>query len=313
MTKKVLALMVGICLLGPGSVVSAKVEIIDRVVAIVNDDIITLSQLRKASLPYREQIAQSDKPEEVKKEMIASLELDILHKMIDRTLTRQEAARHQISVSDTDIQTAIDNFKQKNNLDQEGLEKGLEAEGITMEEYRERIKEDILQSMLINRAVRSKVIVSQADIKAYYDAHPEKFKGEKKYHLRNILLKAEEDSQKVLARLDRGLSFQEAARQFSVASNAKEGGDLGVFDIDNFSDAIKDAVLPLKKGEYSRVIPTGQGYQILYVEDILIAGEKSFDEAKEEIVDILYREQAEQKFSRWIESLKENAHVKIML
>jgi peptidyl-prolyl cis-trans isomerase SurA len=313
MIKKLFVMLAGICFLGAGSGVSANQEIVDRIVAVVNNDIITLSQLNKATRPYREQVAAAGGSEEERKQRIASLEREMLHQLIDRTLARQEAARQQISVSDADVQTALDNFKRQNNLDQEALEKGLEAEGITLEEYRERIRDDILQSMLINRAVRSRVIVTQADIEAYYDAHPENFKGEAKYHLRNILVETEADSRNVISSLDQGLSFSEAARRFSKAPNAAEGGDLGIFDISYFSDAIREAVLPLKKGEYSQGIPAGQGLQIIYVEDIQTSGGKPLDQVKDEIQDILYKKEAEEKFSKWVESLKKNAHVKIML
>jgi len=304
MIKKTLVALAVVCLLGTGSYVCAKEEIVDRIVAVVNNDIITLSELNNATRQFMERIAASDKSRADKEEMIQSVEQDILHKMIDRI---------QISVSDADIQSAIENFKQTNNMDQKSLEKRLEAEGITWEKYRERIREDLLQSMLINRAVRSKVIITREDIETYYEQHADKFKGEKKYQLRNILLDTEQATQEVVSRLDKGLSFQEAARRYSLAANADEGGDLGVFDIDNFNDAIKEAVLPLEKGEYSRVIRAGQGYQIIYVEDILVSGGKTLEEAKDEIQDILYRKQGEEKFARWIDSLKKNAHVKIML
>lgn len=311
--KKIIVLLAGIYLFGTGPAVSAEKEIVDRIAAVVNNDIITLSQLKNATRPYREQVAVSGRPEAEKKQLLATLEREILHQMIGRALTRQEAARHQIRVSDEEVQASIDNFKQQNNLDQEGLEKGLEDEGVTLEEYRERVRGDILQSMLINRVIRSRVIVTQADIEAYYTAHPERFKGERKYHLRNIFVGTEQESHNILSRLEQGLSFSEAARQFSKASNAKEGGDLGVFDIDTFSDAIRDAVMPLDKGQYSQTIPTGQGFQILYVEDVLESGGKSLEQARDEIQEILFREQAEEKFSQWIESLKNNAHIKVML
>lgn len=313
MIKKTLVALAVVCLLGTGSYVCAKEEIVDRIVAVVNNDIITLSELNKATRQFKERIAASDKSRADKEEMIQSVEQDILHKMIDRILTSQEASRHQISVSDADIQSAIENFKQTNNMDQESLEKGLEGEGITWEDYQERIREDLLQSMLINRAVRSKVIITREDIETYYEQHADKFTGEKKYKLRNILLDTEQAIQEVVSRLDKGLSFQEAARRYSLAANADEGGDLGVFAIDNFNDAIREAVLPLEKGEYSRVIRAGQGYQIIYVEDILVSGGKTLEEAKDEIQDILYRKQGEEKFAQWIDSLKKNAHVKIML
>jgi peptidyl-prolyl cis-trans isomerase SurA len=314
MIKKTLVVLAGICFLGAGSFVSAKEEIVDRIVAIVNNDIITLSQLEKETRPYRERIAATDRSRADKEQMIQSLEQDILDKLIDRTLTRQEAARYQISVSDADVLTAMENFKQTNNMDQEGLEKGLEAEGITLAQYQERIREDILQSMLINRAVRSKVVITREDIAAHYEKNADAFQGEKKYHLRNILMDTKQGIQEVVSQLEKKhLTFAEAARQYSMASNADEGGDLGMFDVDNFSEIIQDAVLPLEKGEFSRVIQTGPRYQVIYVEDIQATGGKTLEQAADEIQDILYREQVEQKFADWITSLKKNAHIKIML
>lgn len=313
MIKKLLVWLTVICMLGSAAGATANQEIVDRIAAVVNDDIITLSQLHKAVQPYLKQVAASQRSESAKKQMVEAIEKEMLNTLIDRTLTRQEADRQKISVSDAEVQSAIDNFKRQNGLDQESFEKGLEAEGISLEEYRERVREDIMQSLLVNRVIRSRIIVTQADIEAYYHAHPEQFKGEEKYHLRNILAASEADAHQVLNRLDQGLSFPEAAKRFSAAPNAGDGGDLGVFDIDTFSDAIRAAVKSLKKGEYSRVISTNQGFQIIYVEEILDTGGTTLEQARDEIQDILYREQAEEKFARWIESLKKNAHIRIML
>lgn len=313
MIKKILVWLTGICILGSPAWVLSEQEIVDRIVAVVNDDIITLSKLHKAVQPYLKQVASSQRSETAKKQMVEAIEKEMLNTLIDRTLTMQEAARQQISVSDADVQSAIENFKKQNGMDQEAFERGLESEGISLEEYRERVREDIMQSLLVNRVIRSRIIVTQSEIEAYYQAHPEKFRGEEKYHLRNILAASESQAEQVLSRLDQGLSFPEAARQYSSAPNAAEGGDLGVFDIQTFSDSIKAAVKQLKKGEYSRMISTNQGFQIIYVEDILETGGKTLEEAGKEIQDLLYREQAEEKFAGWIESLKKNAHIKIML
>lgn len=313
MIKKVLVWVTGLCMLGSAAWVSANQEIVDRIVAVVNDDIITLSRLHKAVQPYLQQVTSSQRSDAEKNQMVEDMEKQMLQTMIDRTLIRQEAVRQQISVSDDEVESAIDNFKQQNGLDQEALEKGLESEGISLEEYRERIREDIMHSHLVNRVVRSRIIVTQAEIEAYYHAHPEKFKGEKKYHLYNILVATEAEAQQVLSRLDQGLSFSEAAQRFSTAPNAGDGGELGIFDMDTFNDTIKAAVQPLKKGEYSQVISTQQGYQIIYVQDILGADGTTLDQAEDEIQEILYREKGEEKLARWIESLKKTAHIKIML
>ena len=108
MSKKMCVVLVVVCLFVTGAFVYAQEEIVDRIVAIVNNDIITLSELNEATRPYRERIDVSDKSRAEKNEMIQSLENDILHKMIDRVLTRQEAARRNITVSDADIQAAIE-------------------------------------------------------------------------------------------------------------------------------------------------------------------------------------------------------------
>ncbi len=304
--------MTGICILGLPAGVSAAQEIVDRIVAVVNDDIITLSQLHKVVQPYLKQVSESQRTEVDKKKLVETIESDMLKTLISRTLTKQEAVRQQISVSDEDVNAAIENFKKQNGLDQEGLEQALAADGMSVDKYRERVREDMIQTLLINRVIRSRIIVTQADVEAYYHAHPEKFKGDEKYYLRNILVATESEAQQVLSRLDQGLSFPEAARQFSLAPNADEGGDLGVFDIHTFNDTIKAAVQPLKQGEYSKVVSTQQGFQIIYVEEIQSAG-KTLDQAREEIQEILYQEEGEEKFSIWIESLKKNAHIKIML
>lgn len=175
------------------------------------------------------------------------------------------------------------------------------------------MKEEILQSRLISRAVRSQVIITDSDIKTYYDAHADAFTGVKKYHLRNILMKSETDLAAIELKIGNPDSFEQLARVNSIASNASDGGDLGIFDINNFSEEIKSSLQTLKKGEHSPILFVGQGYQILFVEDIVVEGNKTFDQARDQIENILYKEQAEKRFKEWIESLKTHAHIKIML
>ena len=237
----------------------------------------------------------------------------MLQQLIDRSLTAQEADKYQVKVSEADVDTAVENFKKMNKLDQAGLEKALAAEGLAYKDYRARMKEEILQSMLINRAVRSKVIITDTDLETYYESHRDEFTGVKKYHLRNILMEKEADLLAVEAKLGQGHSFAQLAKDHSLATNAAEGGDLGVFDVNSFSQGIKNELLRLDKGQHSKVLETGQGYQLIYVEDIILEGDIPFDQARDQIQNILYKEQAEKRFSDWIDSLKKNAHIKVML
>lgn len=291
----------------------AQAEVVDRIVAVVNNEIITLSELNKATEVYKKNIRASQNSEARKKELIAQLETDMLQKLVDNSLSIQEAGKYGIKVTDKDVDTAIDNFKKTNNLDDDGLRRGLAAEGMTIEDYRERIKEQILQSMLINRAVRSKVIVTDTDIQAYYEANKAEFSGDKKYRLKNILTPTEEEIKNVTEKLAENGDFAALAREYSIGSNASQGGDLGVFDISSFSEQIREALKDLGKGEFTKVMQTGGAYQIIYVDDIIMEGKQTVAEAREKIQDILYRKQAKVQFEEWIESLKKSAHIKLML
>ncbi len=290
----------------------ASAEVVDRIVAVVNNEIITLVQLNKAIHPYRINIEASQKPAAEQKQLLEKLEKDMLQQLIDRSLTTQQAAKYRLEVPESDVDAAIENFKKMNKLDQAGLEKALAAEGLAYQDYRAKMKEEILQSLLINRAVRSKVIITDADIKAYYEAHKQAFSGVRKYHLRNILMENQADLILVEKKLDTGASFARLAQEHSIATNASQGGDLGVFDVNNFSETIKNELLKLDKGQHSAILETGQGYQILYVEDMILEADIPFDQARDQIQNAVYKEQAEKKFSDWIESLKKSAHIKIM-
>lgn len=292
---------------------TASADVIDKIVAIVNNDIITLVQLNKEVAPYIKNIESSGYPDDKKKEMLQDLNQKMLDAMIDSSLTQQEAKRYNINVSETEIDKAVENVKQAKSISQEDFERVLAQDGRTMKEYRENVRRQILQARLINTTVKSKVIITESDIKKQYEADAEKYAGQKKYHLRNILLDNEDKIREIKNRLDKKEDFTLLAQQYSMASNAVDGGDLGLFDISNFSETIKESIAKLKKEDYTDIISTPQGFQIFYVEDIVLDGSKTYEQAYEDIHESLYREQVEKKFKTWFESLKKKAHIKIML
>ncbi len=304
-------LCIGLILIGVTSIASA--EVVDRIVAVVNNEIITLFKLNMATKTYKLNIENSQKSSEEKKQLVEKLEKDLLQQLIDRSLTTQEAVKYNIAVTEEEVDSAIDNFMKTNKMNLEELESALAADGLRLKDYRAKMKGEILQSRLISRAVRSKVIITDTDIKTYYDTHGDAFIGVKKYHLRNILMDSETDLAALEKKIGKDLSFAQLAKEYSIATNASDGGDLGVFDINNFSENIKNSLQPLGKGEHTPILAAGDGYQILFVEDILLEGNKTLDQASDQIENILYREKAEKQFTEWIDSLKKQAHIKIML
>lgn len=310
--RQIAVVVMGLALIF-GFSMDSRAEVVDRIVALVNDDIITLRQLNEVVQPYREKVMASQQSDGQKEKIIEQIKADMLNKLVDASLTKQAAVTYGIRVDDQEVDMAIENFKKAHNLDDAGLTAGLAQEGLSMEIYRERMKDQILQSRLVTRAVRSKIVVTDEEVKDYYDSHRDQFAGTRKYRLRNILTSTEAKMREVVERLLKKEDFSGLAKTYSIGSNASQGGDLGVFDIDSVSQDIKDAIEGLGKGEFTKVLNTGSAYQILYVDDIVTEGNLTVEEAGDKIREVLYRTQGEKLFNDWIKKLKQNAHIKIML
>jgi peptidyl-prolyl cis-trans isomerase SurA len=292
---------------------SVSAEVIDKIVAIVDNDIITLVELNKETSSYRKKIEAAASSDDQKQKMIQEINANVLNALIDNSLTSQEAKKYRISVSDSAVDKVVENMMKSRSMSLEQLEKALDNDGLTLTEYRKNIKKQILRTKLINHAVKSKVVILESDIELYYKNHKENYSGQKKYYLRNILMNKEDKIQEINSQLNDKKDFKGLAKQYSIAPNAKDGGDLGLFDIQNFPDNIKTEIAKLKKGQFTDIITTPQGFQIFYIEDIVFEGGRTYDQARDEIHEILYNVQAEKKFKTWLESLKQNAHIKIML
>lgn len=293
--------------------VSGSAEVVDRIVAIVNDDIITLVELNKATAAYHEKINAGSYSDDQKKNLIKEVNEKALQALIDQSLTHQEARRYNIRISENEVNRAIDNILKSRSMSMEALKKALSQEGVEFEEYKENIEKQILQNRLINHAVKSKVVVLESDIQKYYETHKEQYAGQQKYHLRNILMESESKIKTAKSKLDEGQAFHVVAKAYSEAPNAADGGDLGLFDVQAFPEQIKHSIQQLDAGQYTDVILTPQGFQIFYVQDIATEQGKTYEDVHDEIHKKLYDEKIEKKFLTWHESLKKKAHIKIML
>ncbi|NVM20964.1 MAG: peptidylprolyl isomerase [Desulfobacterales bacterium] len=299
-------------------------ELVDRIVAIVNDDAITLSDLTEALEPYARQIRDSLYKPEQERKMLFKLREDILAGMIDQKLTDQESRRLGVSVHESEVDQRIEQIKREHFLAEEELKKSLAAEGYSLEEYRKQIKEQMLRIKLINIEVKSKIAVTEKEIRDYYEKNKETYQGKNKYHLRTILIRApalatadqKADAAKkmevVVKELEAGASFDEVARRYSEDATAKEGGDLGLLRLEELSPEFKEAVCSMKEGQTSPVVETPHGYQILMVQEIKHLPGKTLKEARIEIQERLYRELVEEKYSAWLKGLRERAYVKII-
>ena len=316
-----LFLLGALCL---GTFSAQAAQIVDRIVAVVNEDIILLSDLNQRLKPYTDRIDSAGYSEEQRKQMTYKVREDMINRMIEEKLTDQEISRLQIEVTDEEINKTLERIKEVNYYTDQDLRDALQREGLTMEAYRKDLKEQLLRTKLVNEQVRSKIVITNADVQAYYENHRAQYKGETRVHLRNILMKlppnpdaqeaeaVRQRMQQVLDRLKQGESFADLAERYSESPVASEGGDLGEFSLNTLAPEIKSAVAELSAGGVTPILETDQGLQVFQVEKVSHTGGKSLAEATPEIQDKLFNEIVNKRFQSWLEDLRSRSHIKII-
>ncbi|RJP39118.1 MAG: hypothetical protein C4548_12340 [Desulfobacteraceae bacterium] len=298
--------------------------LVDRIVAVVNDEIIRLVELNEKFSPLEQQIRSQGHPSGREEEMIYQKRMEVLNDMIDEKLADQQISEAGIMVNPSEIDHAVEQVKAINRYTDEELRQALALSGIDMERYREEIRKQILRNKLVNLKVTSSIIITQSDMDAYMSAHPEIYGPRKQYQLRNIMMAIHtgadaqnrqsvyEKMTAVVEMLDDGQLFAEVAKRYSEGPNAVEGGILGSFTLNDLEDNIADALSQLEPGQFTPIIETEYGYQIFYIEEIIDASPKTADESASEIRRKLYEQQVNERFQAWIEKLRQDAHIKII-
>lgn len=277
-----------------------EAKIIERVVAKVNNDIITLTEFEAAKqvLSNSTKIPLDQIPEEATRE--------ILSRMIESMLVLQEAKRRGIEASSSEIGEALDKVKARFKSEEE-FQGALIAQGYTIENLREDCKEEILRSKLISQEVRSKIQIA-----------PEKIEEIKnrlglQLHAKHILVKTEEDASVLLQRLKEGAGFEELAKEQSLCPSREKGGDLGFFARREMVKEFDEAAFALEDGQISGIVKTQFGYHIIKVVGRRTAPEEDLSRLEKEAAYFLWEENFKKRLSEWLKHLYDKAYIEVML
>ncbi|MFO7666904.1 MAG: SurA N-terminal domain-containing protein [Desulfobacterales bacterium] len=299
-------------------------EVVDRVVAVVNEEIISLSELSNAINPYAERIKSLGYPPEKEREMLFKVREDMLDQLINQKLTDQESKKYGISVSEKELDNAIERVKEVNHYTDEDLRSMLAKEDMTIEGYRSKVKEHLIRSKLLNIAIKSKIIITKDEILSYYNSNIEKYRGEKIYYLKNMIKiigigviddekqNIKSKMEEIYGKLKGGKKFEDVSKDYSGSDFDIKNLDLGMFKYNQLSPEIQEAIKELKAGDFTKVVETEVGYQIIYIENIEEKPGKSLEEVSPEIQDILFGKVVERKFESWIEELRAKSHIKVI-
>jgi len=297
-------------------------EVCNRVVAVVNNDVITLYELNNrmkemTGVPAEELMQKNEA-------MYRDTRQKILELLIDEKIAQAKIKELRIQVSEKQVDNFLEKMKRDNQWTQEDLVAGLEKEGFSYEKYRERIKRDIERSQLIEYEIRSKIIIREEAIQKYYEEYKGTFGVAEKVHLAGIFLmrknlKSEEEmrelykkAQDLSAKLKAGADFGQMAGTYSEGPGAKQGGDLGQFTVDHLEAGLKSVVEALPEGGISDPLVRPNGIQIIKVVKKQTGKIRSLEEMKEAIYGILYQEEVNRRYQSWIKELRDSAYTRVI-
>ncbi len=296
----------------------------DRIVAVVNDDVITLSELEASLQPILERIKKI--PEEGKRnEVTAQARLAVMNQMIDRMLLEKEAAKRKIAVTDEEVTKALEDMLKNRDISIEKFRESLAAEGATLDDYRDEIRKTRIKRKLIGVTVESKVSVSEEEIGEYYAKHRNQYEGKEASRIQQILLVKPKDAgdsvyktlraqaEAILKKLKEGESFDLLVAAHSRGPAAGSGGDLGFVEKGMMFPEVDKVVFELKTGEISDVIESPAGFHIIKIIDRRGAGIKPIGEVREEIIGMIGNEKMKKKSEEWLKELRERSLIEIRL
>jgi peptidyl-prolyl cis-trans isomerase SurA len=303
---------------------SLSEAVVDRVVAVVNQEIITLSEVEKVIYPLKEEITSQDRLE--KRERLQEVCRKALERLIEEKLIDQEVRKSGIKVSSKEVDATVEEVKRRSAATQEDLEKALIADGLTLEVYKKQIEKSLLRQKLISWAVKVETKAGEKEFKEFYQKNPDRYRTNETYRPGQILFvipkgatpeemrEIRKKCQKVLDKIRGGEDFGEMALLYSEdASSNKERGDLGYFRKGELVPAFEREALRLRVGEVSDIVRTEFGFHIIKLLDRKGMDPPPYEEVKERVKVDYYNEEMEKAFKQYLSTLKEKSVIEIKL
>ncbi|MFH1407157.1 MAG: peptidylprolyl isomerase, partial [Candidatus Omnitrophota bacterium] len=294
-------------------------EVTETIVAIVNDDIITQAELDMIIFPVYAQLETQYKGRELDDQLDKAARR-ILNEMIEDRLIVQEAKAKNIKVDESDVEALVDELRGRFEAPEE-FETLLDGRGMSMEDLKQKYREQLMARRLLNSEVYAKVFVSPSEVDQYYREHEYDFVEPEAVNVQNILIRTEHISnvealskiQAILKELDKGGDFTELAQKYSEGPNASKGGDMDFVAKGQLRKELDKAAFELKPGEYSSFIRTDLGYHIIKVSEHRQARVVPLDEVRKSVEDVIFKQKSQDLYKQWMEKLKKDAYIAIKI
>jgi peptidyl-prolyl cis-trans isomerase SurA len=303
--------------------ISSSEAVVDRIVAVVNQEIITLSEVERWVDPLLREIQNGDRLE--RRERVRELRQKVLEKLIEEKLIDQEARRLGVKVTSKEVEANIEEIRRRSVGTQEDLEKALAQEGLTLEAFKKQIEKKLQNTKLVNLSVKVELKEGEKDLRDFYQKNIERYQSNEFYRPGHILFAIPKGAttdeireirhkcQMVLDKIKAGEDFGEMALLYSQDASSKDRGDLGFFKKGELLPALEREALRLQVGEISGIVRTDFGFHIIKLIDKKGGGPLPFEEVIEKVKADYYEKEMEKAFKQFLTKLREKSVIEIKL
>ncbi|MFZ0137662.1 MAG: peptidylprolyl isomerase [Candidatus Sulfotelmatobacter sp.] len=338
--KKLVLLLIAVAYL-PALASGQAGQVVEEIVTRVNGQIITRSEYDRSKDQLRDDVKQQD-PANADK-LYAEREKDVLRDLVDQQLLLEKGKDLGIT-GDTELIKRLDQMRKDMKLDtMEELEKAATSQGISYEDFKQNLRNQIITQKVIGEEVGSHLSMTKEEEQQFYDQHKSELEQPESIKLSEILIApqkpaaeksavgnaapdaasdsakqaaetaalaaAEAKANDVLKQIRAGANFEDMAKKFSDGPSAAQGGDLGSFKRGTLAKELEDRTFAMKSGEVTDVIRTKQGYVILKVTNHQMAGVPSMKEIEPKIQDALYYQKLQPALRAYLTKLREDAYI----
>jgi peptidyl-prolyl cis-trans isomerase SurA len=302
--------------------VSAQ-EVLDGIAAVVNDEVITFSQVRELTGAKERSISEAARGAVRSEELmgkIAEIRKQAISDLVDRQLILQEFKKNKFQIPDHFIEDRVNTItREEFGGDRSAFLRTLAAQGYSMERFRQMETEKMIVQSMRQQAVKSETKVPEAQIEEYYRSHVADYSTPEQLKLRMITIRKGDEGgenrkkliEEIRQKITKGAKFGDLAKLYSEDSNQEAGGDWGWIDRKTLNEALTKAAFSLKAGQVSEVVSMESSYYLLFAEAKKDAATRPLAELRDEIERKLIQEERQKRQQAWLAKLRKKAYVKL--
>jgi peptidyl-prolyl cis-trans isomerase SurA len=303
---------------------TAQARVIERIVAVVNSEIVTWSELEDVARPLLAQVAQIADP--VEREQTRDRQLRrVLDDLVGQRLIMQEASRRRISIDSDAVSEHLERIKARQGWDDSKMSMYLAGQGLSMGEFRKQVREQLLRQRIIRRILGSRIQVTERELKDHYRDWLTQMKSNYEVDGAHLVLRIPENASpaeesairqqasELLARAQSGEDFKLLVGKYSQGPRAKEGGSLGWIRRNNFDPTLEEAFFSLEPGKFAGPIRTNFGYHVVTVTQRKQVPPPTYEEALPRMTADLREKKLGKELTKWVADMKKKAFIEVRL